>query len=369
MLTNINRKQKAGACIASFYVNLARFLPEPHRLATLHVPCYRRSIASLYPQVIKIDRHGQDDILSATQQHEPTGRGKEIMPNPLSEVFGFPTDNRSEDAVNHVDNELCPFHNIVPKCTKDSKIRPLGVCSILDGNQPVITCPVRLRENWYITTDAANFFFPGNKNVFPLPEVRLKDKYKKSVGKIDFVIVAYDQYGRVLDFAPLEVQSVYISGNIRGPFEYFKDKRGLNIEWPRNQDYPKPDWLSSSMKRLVPQIVAKGSIMRQWGKKQAVAVQKSFFDRIPKAIPQVPKEQADMIWLLYDLVHDPATNRRKLTRLEPVYSSFEQTLMSFTAYEAGSEDDFKQVLQDRLNKAVQGKLPEDGDDIVVNGLH
>lgn len=288
------------------------------------------------------------------------------MPNPLSEVFGFPIDNNSEAAQNYRDNKLCPYHNIVPKCTKVRAINPLGVCSIHEGTSFVITCPVRLRENWYITTDAARFFFPNNEYVTTIPEVKVRDRFGKSVGKFDFMIVAHDEYGRLIDFAPLEVQSVYISGNITGPFEYFLDTKDADLNWSRDKNYPKPDWLSSSMKRLVPQIVAKGSIMHQWGKKQAVAVQKSFFDRIPKAIPVVPKEQADMVWLLYDLIHNSATNTHQLTRLEPVYSSFQQTLLSFTTYEAGSEDEFKEVLQSKLNDLNQGKLTIDNDDIVVD---
>jgi len=33
--------------------------------------------------------------------------------------------------------------------------------------------------------------------------------------------VSYDREGRVLDFGALEVQAVYIPGNIRRPFEYY----------------------------------------------------------------------------------------------------------------------------------------------------
>lgn len=122
------------------------------------------------------------------------------------------------------------------------------------------------------------------------------------------------------------------------------------------------------MKRLVPQIVAKGSIMRQWGKKQAVAVQKAFFDRIPKPIPQVSADEGDLIWLLYDIVSDPDTKLRKLVRHEPVYSKFDDTLISFTSYEAGSEEDFRKLLQGRLDRLGQGKLLDDDTDIVIDGL-
>jgi len=42
----------------------------------------------------------------------------------------------------------------------------------------------------------------------------------RSAGNIDVVLVSYDNDGKVLDFGALEIQAVYISGNVRDPFEY-----------------------------------------------------------------------------------------------------------------------------------------------------
>lgn len=42
------------------------------------------------------------------------------------------------------------------------------------------------------------------------------------------------------------------------------------MQWPA-KNYPKPDYLSSSRKRLAPQLIYKGGILNQWGKKMAVA--------------------------------------------------------------------------------------------------
>ncbi|MBI4338841.1 MAG: hypothetical protein HY680_02675 [Chloroflexi bacterium] len=80
--------------------------------------------------------------------------------HPLAEVFGFPTENLSQAAIRHRRNRLCPFNNRVPNCTKDKANDPLGVCSIYDGSEVVITCPIRFREDWKIADDAAAFFFP-----------------------------------------------------------------------------------------------------------------------------------------------------------------------------------------------------------------
>jgi hypothetical protein len=64
--------------------------------------------------------------------------------------------------------------------------------------------------------------------------------------------------------------------------------------------YPAPDYLSSSRKRLVPQLLYKGNILRDWGKKQVIIAQKSFFETLP-VLPQVEQSQAEIAWSLYDL--------------------------------------------------------------------
>lgn len=177
------------------------------------------------------------------------------MPNhPLAEVFGHLTTDFSDRAKRFRKNKLCPFNNKVPNCTKDKAKDPLGVCSVYNGNTAVITCPVRFREDWLIAEDAASFFFPEDSSWTSLTEVRLPDGDGKSAGNIDVVLVAYDTCGKVIDFGSLEVQAVYISGNVREPFaHYMKDCFDhREMDWRSEPNYPRPDFLSSSRKRLAP---------------------------------------------------------------------------------------------------------------------
>lgn len=194
---------------------------------------------------------------------------------PLGEIFGFPIDNESDRAKRYRVNKLCPYNNIVSNCTKNSIEFPLGVCSLNHQGKQVIICPIRFREDWTIVSDAANFIFGGKATWTHVGEVRLKDKHGKSAGNIDYVLVSYDDKGRVLDFGSLEVQAVYISGNLTGPFTAYLENQSLEFSWTQAFKYPKPDYLSSSRKRLIPQIIAKGSILKQWNKKQVVVLQTS----------------------------------------------------------------------------------------------
>jgi len=138
--------------------------------------------------------------------------------NPLAEVFGYPVSNMSQDAANHRQGNLCPYHNPSGlNCTKSSATDPLGVCSIFDSDKLAVTCPVRLRQDLLILADAARFFFPGQRYV-ALTEARLKDSNGKSAGNIDIVLAALDENNRVVNFGAIEVQAVYISGNVRRVF-------------------------------------------------------------------------------------------------------------------------------------------------------
>lgn len=277
--------------------------------------------------------------------------------NPLAEVFGFPIINTSDKAKRYRDKKLCPFNNKVPNCTKDKANNPLGVCSVNHGSNHVIICPIRFREDWIIVENAARFLFGEKQNWTSLTEIKLADKNGQFAGNIDFVIVSYNEKGQLLDFGSLEVQGVYISGNLRNPFDGFIEAPSRSFEWKSSYNYPKPDYLSSSRKRLVPQMLYKGGIFKSWNKKQAVTLQKSFFDTLPE-LPQVKKEKADIAWFLYDLVLDKSAKKYNLTLVDTVYTEFEPALQKITTPEPGNINDFISLLQDKLDERLEGNPPE-----------
>lgn len=284
---------------------------------------------------------------------------------PLAEVFGFPIDNQSERAVRYRENKLCPFNNIVSNCTKNSIEFPLGVCSLNHKEKPVIICPIRFREDWKIVSDAAAFIFDDKTTWTHVGEVRLKDKFGKSAGNIDYVLVAYDNKGRVLDFGSLEVQAVYISGNLTGPFSAYLENPTPDFSWTQAFKYPKPDYLSSSRKRLVPQIIAKGSILKQWNKKQAVALQTAFYNTLPP-LPEFDKAESDFAFFLYDFATVKNEKRLELKLSKVVYTKFAIALEQIAKFEAGSITDFTQLLQRKLDAKRSGASDIDNlENIVV----
>ncbi len=222
-----------------------------------------------------------------------------------------------------------------------------------------ITCPVRFREDWLIADDAAAFFFPSTANWTSLVEVRLNDKHGKSAGNVDVILVSYDEQGKISDFGSLEVQAVYISGNVRTPFEYFMQNPAANakLDWTGKLNYPRPDYVSSSRKRLAPQLLFKGGIFHAWHKRQAVAINRGFYNTLPK-FTQVNPQEADLAWLIYDLKLDETTNRYKLTKGETIYTQFQPTMLQITTAAPGPIEDFLGHLQSKLDEKLDNNPPD-----------
>lgn len=280
-----------------------------------------------------------------------------LAAQPLAEVFGHVVTDHSSKARRYRDLRLCPFNNKVPNCTKDKANAPLGVCSIYHEGQAIITCPVRFREEWLITVDAAAFFFPEATTWTSLTEVRLHDADGQSAGNIDIVLAAYDDHGKVYDFGALEIQAVYISGNVREPFEFYMQapERHALMDWREQAKYyPRPDYLSSSRKRLAPQLIFKGGILQAWGKKSAVALHQGFYATLPE-LPQAPPQQADVAWLIYDLLPEydgENLQSYKLVLVETVYTEFSAALDKITRPKPGDINQFFHRLQVKIDEKL-----------------
>ena len=299
---------------------------------------------------LQID-HGYSNTLQPTPSQ--TLYSMNNFKHPLAEVFGFTTTDPSAKAQRYRSHRQCPFNNRVPNCTKGHPKNPLGVCSLLHQDKPVITCPVRFREEWLITDDAASFFFEEGVRWSSLTEVELKDAYGRSAGDIDVVLIAYDQHGKMVDFGAIEVQTAFISGDARDPFDfYMKDPLGNSLmDWSAQSNYPQPDYVSAQRESLVPQLIFKGSILHSWHKKMAVAINRSYFETLPNLVP-VQKEEAEIAWFIYDLelVVNGEKESYELRRGDVVYTKYQQTLSALTASYPDNIDHFMKLLPELADK-------------------
>ncbi len=94
------------------------------------------------------------------------------------------------------------------------------------------------------------------------------------------------------------------------------------------------------------------------GKKQAVAVQRSFFRTLPE-LPQVAPEQADLVWLVYDLDYDADHKTYVLALKEHIYTRFDPALDRITKPRVGPIESFVELLQSRLDAKLTGRSSPD----------
>ncbi len=83
----------------------------------------------------------------------------------------------------------------------------------------------------------------------------------------------------------------------------------------------------------------------------AVAVDGQFFATLPP-MESVNKEDAELVWLVYDLTHDPIENRKRLTLTRSVYTRFLPALDKITKSEPGDMGEFIYLLQAKLDEAL-----------------
>jgi len=138
-----------------------------------------------------------------------------------------------------------------------------------------------------------------------------------------------------------------------------------SFSWTQAFKYPKPDYLSSSRKRLIPQIIAKGSILKQWNKKQVVALQTTFYNTLP-TLPEFDKSESDFAFFLYDLVPDTKNKTLSLKLQRIIYTKFANALEQIAKFEGGSISQFTEILQKKLDAKRVGKIDSDNlENIVV----
>ena len=95
----------------------------------------------------------------------------------------------------------------------------------------------------------------------------------------------------------------------------------------------------------------KGGILNAWGKKMAVALDSPFFDTLPE-LKEVEKDQADIAWLVYDLVN--SENRSfELQKNKIVYTKFTEALKTFSQPKVGKIEKFLDLLQLKVDEKLE----------------
>lgn len=87
-------------------------------------------------------------------------------------------------------------------------------------------------------------------------------------------------------------------------------------------------------------------------KKMAVALDSPFFNTLPN-LKEVSRSEAEVAWLVYDLVPNETTSRYNLERTKVVYTKFTEALNSITRPKVGKIDDFMKLLQAKVDEKLE----------------
>ena len=88
-------------------------------------------------------------------------------------------------------------------------------------------------------------------------------------------------------------------------------------------------------------------------KKQVIVLQTKFYETLP-FLPEVDKKESDLAFFLYDLVSDEVDQKLSLKLQRIVYTKFKTALEQIAKFEAGSINQFTELLQKKLDNKRTG---------------
>ena len=258
----------------------------------------------------------------------------------------------------------CPFRTDSPHptCTKKG-----GVCSIriyrdregriepLDGERGQLRalCPWRFHQNG-IVFDKIGERLLSDPAPLRAGEVgflestgNLDSDPGEDVGRIDMILVNSNGVDRSpMEWVAVEVQAVYFSGyKMSIEFDHLKLTQG---KLSMAQEKRRPDYRSSGVKRLMPQLLTKVPTLRRWGKKMAVVVDAPFFNSMG-AMERVPHlSNADIVWFLVDFQQSAPGELYQLEVVEEFYTTLESATIGLTGGVPVSQGDFENRIKSKV---------------------
>lgn len=260
----------------------------------------------------------------------------------------------------------CPFRTDSPHptCTK-----PGGVCSIriyreeagmiepIEGERGRLRalCPWRFHQSG-TAFDKIGESLLSDPTPLRAGEVgflestgNLDSDAGEDVGRIDMILVKSNgREGAPMDWVAVEVQAVYFSGKKMSiEFDHLKVTQG-KLSMAREKR--RPDYRSSGVKRLMPQLLTKVPTLRRWGNKMAVVVDAPFFYSMGK-MERVPHlSNADIVWFLVDFKQAAPGEPFRLEVVEVFYTTLESATLGLTGGVPVSQGEFEDRIRAKAEK-------------------
>lgn len=297
----------------------------------------------------------------------------------IAEWYGHPIDSlgsaerkqlaalASGDAVKGSDkikaNLPCRFASKIRKNAMCNK--PGGVCSIrpywMDAessvvafdDRPVTICPRRFLEEDSLFQWVAETML-GRPDVTVIGEVSLlrnaganNTNTDAKSGRIDWLLIDTDTSEPSM--AALEMQSLYFSGH-RMTDDFRRYETSDSLIYPETSR--RPDYRSGGPKRLAPQLSVKVPLLRNWGIKTAVLVDRYFFGEMStfnETVGDTLEDRlaaSDIVWFIADY------SEGKLIPGEIKFASLDASIKALSATEVMSKAKFQENIQRTLSRAA-----------------
>lgn len=280
---------------------------------------------------------------------------------PLIDLTPAERSRLAEAALDPNVKRLCPFRNM--DCNKAH-----GVCSIdryeeeedADGEgtgrigraygAPVIVCPNRFEEDQLLIHWLAEIvgFAPEEVQVAREVPFMRNPRTGRAAGMIDLV-VAKRPNGDI-EWYGMEIQAVYFSGTgMESEIEAQRAEEGDERPPPFPDAVRRPDWRSSSAKRLMPQLEIKIPLLRRWRTKTAIVLDRTFFETLggPSPDPSQDLDAGDVIWMITDLIRDN-DGRYRLTQWHWEVLTLESTRAKLRSAADVPRAEFERTLRSKL---------------------
>lgn len=271
---------------------------------------------------------------------------------------------RKKLAKQQADELPCPFRGNAAHATCS---KPGGVCSIrlYHGNEDDVApvtgergrlralCPWRFHQHGTAFTQVGERLL-GDPDPIQAGEVgflestgNLDSEPGADVGRIDMILVKSNgAEGSPLEWVAVEVQAVYFSGKNMGiEFEHLRKTQG-RLSMAREKR--RPDYRSSGVKRLMPQLQTKVPTLRRWGKKMAVIVDVPFYYSMGQMTQEKDISNADIIWFLVDFIESSDGTQYELKVVEEHYTTLESATLGLTGGTPVSRSAFEERIRAKV---------------------
>ena len=276
-------------------------------------------------------------------------------------------------------NPPCPFLSAIVSNSTCNKIG--GVCTIrkyartsdgfgavVKGERISTLCPIRFLDGTRIIRWVGEKMlgtgspiivketpFLRKLNVAASDNDELDDETKRA-GRIDWILVHPDSIANdELKWCAVETQAVYFSGDaMEHEFSAYASSANEALIFPAGKR--RPDYRSSGPKRLAPQLSVKVPVLRAWGKKIAVVVDRYFYDNMSELKSSFPraKTEADhlanseVIWFVVDY-----DGGMQMQPHQVVYSNLDYSVDALNATEPVNKDEFNANLRELIKDTAR----------------